>query len=326
MTKTDADFAILGAGALGSIYGAHLARSGHSVVMLVRERRARQINAGGLRVTGLEDFDVRVPVITDPQQLRRAGVLLVTTKAIGTAAALERLRHVRFDTVFSLQNGAFKNELLAEAFGPERVLGALANVSGELRPDGAVLFTRNEMTHVGELHGGPGERASAIAERIERSGVRCRAVPGIVGREWSKFCGWAGYMTMAVAIRSVSWKFVTDPEGALLIARIVREVGALAGALGIELTDDAMLPMASMCSGSEAWAADAVMQANRNLQASAPLHRVSSLQDLDAGRPLELEETVAVALRRAGELGLKMPTLDALYHLCRAVERIQATA
>lgn len=324
MAVPDPEFAILGAGALGSIYGAHLARQGHRVAMIVRERRARQIRDQGLRIAGLDAFDVRVPVVTDPARLRRAGVLIVATKAIGTAPALARLRHVSFDTVLSLQNGAFKNELLAQAFGTGRVIGALANVSGELRPDGSVLFTRNEMTHIGELDGQAGSRAEAIAQAVDQSGVRCRAVPDIVGREWSKFCGWAGYMTMAVAVRSVSWKFVTDPEGALLIARVVREVGALARSLGIALTDDAMLPMATICSGTEQQAAAAIINKNREMRATAPLHRVSSLQDLDAGRPLELDETLAVALQRARERGVAMPTLDALFHLCRALERIRA--
>ncbi len=72
-----AEFAILGAGAIGSILGAHLARAGHSVVMLIRERRAQQIQAGGLRIKGLSDFAVPVQTLTDASKLRRADVLIV---------------------------------------------------------------------------------------------------------------------------------------------------------------------------------------------------------------------------------------------------------
>jgi 2-dehydropantoate 2-reductase len=316
------DFVILGAGAVGSIFGAHLARAGHSVVMLVREQRARQIQAGGLRLTGLDDFSVSVPAITDGAQLRHAGALIVAMKTLGTAAALAPLRHVQFDTVLSLQNGAFKNERLVEAFGRDRVLGALTDSSGELRPDGSVLFTRNVMTLIGELDAGARDRAATIATVLDGAGVHARAVPDIVSREWSKFCGWAGYMTMAVATRALSWKFVTDPDGALLIARVVREVGALATARGVELSDESILPVASMCRGTEAEAAAAVMHRNRDMQVTAPLHRISSLQDLEAGRTLELEETIAVALQEARVRGIAMPALESLYHLCRVVERI----
>src|SRR5690606_1996306 len=223
----------------------------------------------------------------------------------------------------SLQNGAYKNDLLVEAFGREAVLGALSDASGELRPDGTVLFTRNVLTQVGELEGGLSPRAEALAATFDRAGVRTRAVADITGAGWSKFCGWAGYMTMAVATRALSWKVVTDADGALLIARVVREMGALARARGITLSDESLLPIASMCEGTEAQAAAAVIQRNAHMQATAPQHRMSSLQDFEAGRPLELEETIAVALREARERGIAMPTLQTLYHLCRALERIR---
>ncbi|MEO6079184.1 MAG: ketopantoate reductase family protein [Steroidobacteraceae bacterium] len=325
MIRADApEFVILGAGAMGSIFGAHLARAGHSVAMLVREGRAQQIRADGLRLTGLEDFSVRVPVITDASQLQRAGVLIVAMKTLGTAAALAPLQHVRFDAVLSLQNGAFKNDRLVDAFGREAVLGALADSSGELRPDGTVLFTRNVMTVVGELDGGLSHRAQALAATIDGAGVHTRAVADVVTREWSKFCGWAGLMTMAVATRAVTWKFVTDPDGALLIARVVREVGALARSRGVELSDESILPIISMCRGSEAEAAAAVLHRNKDVQTTAPLHRISSLQDFDAGRDLELEETIAMALREARDRGIPMPVLDSLFHLCRALVGIRA--
>ncbi len=64
------DYAILGAGALGSILGAHLARAGHDVVLLARGRRAAQISAEGLRIEGLDTMALHVPVMTDPARLR----------------------------------------------------------------------------------------------------------------------------------------------------------------------------------------------------------------------------------------------------------------
>lgn len=316
------EFAILGAGAIGSILGAHLAHAGHSVVMLVRERRAQQIRSDGLRIKGLVDLTVPVPAVTDASQLRRVGTVIVGMKTLGTAAALEPLRKVEVDSAFSIQNGAFKNDQLVAAFGKERVLGSLADTSGELLPSGEVLFTRNVSLLIGELTGGLSSRAQALANAIDAAGVRSTAVADIVSREWSKFTGWAGYMTMAVATRSVTWKYVTDPDAALLIARVVREVGALARARGVELSDQSILPVASMCRGSEAEAAAAVMHANENLKTVAPLHRVSSLQDFEAGRPLELDETIGYALREAGQRGIAMPVLDSLYHLCLSLERI----
>jgi len=82
------EFAILGAGSIGSIIGAHLIRAGHSVTLLARGRRAQQLQADGLRIKGLNEFSVPAQVCTDPSQLRGADALIVATKTPGTAAAL----------------------------------------------------------------------------------------------------------------------------------------------------------------------------------------------------------------------------------------------
>ena len=315
------DFAILGAGAIGSILGAHLARAGHSVVMLVRENRARQIDSQGLRIRGLSDFTQPVASLVDTSMLGSARVLVVAMKTHGTAQALAPLRGAQIDTVFSIQNGVAKNELLADAFGSERVLGSLANTSGELLPSGEVLFTRNINLMLGALPDRDGATAHSIAQQIDAAGVRSKAVPDIVTREWSKFAAWAGYMMLSVTVRTVTWKYLVDPDSALLLARLVREVGVLAAASGVPLTDDSMLPVVSMCSGSERQAVDAVIRAGRDFESRSPEHRMSSLQDLEAGRALEVEDTLGYAVRRAASLGLSLPLLEASYRLAASIDR-----
>jgi len=316
----DVQFAILGAGAMGSIVGAHLARAGHSVAMLVRERRAQQIEAHGLQLKGLVNFSTPVATITHPADLKRATVFIVTTKAIDTAAALEPYRHVDIGTAFSIQNGVMKNELLAAAFKHSHVLGALANFSGELLPCGEAMFTRNVNLAVGELDNALSTRAQDIAATIDASGVRSSAVINIRGNEWSKFAGWIGLAAVAVATRAVTWKFMLDSEAALLVARLIREVGTLATACGVELTDDSMFPIATMCRGSEAAAADIVRGYGREFRANSPTHRLSTLQDLDAGRALELDETFGFAIRKATELNLALPLLESFYAITRVAD------
>ena len=164
----DVDFAILGAGAIGSIIGAHLARAGHSVLMLARTQRAQQIADDGLRIKGLIEFSQPVPTLSQPAQLTAAGVLIVATKTYATEAALASLRRADIGVALSIQNGMMKDALLADAFGGERVLGALANLSGELLASGEVLFTRNSRLFIGELDGTDSARARDIAARIRR--------------------------------------------------------------------------------------------------------------------------------------------------------------
>jgi 2-dehydropantoate 2-reductase len=315
------DFAVLGAGAMGSILGAHLARAGHSVAMLARGERAAYVERHGLKLRGLAEFTAAVRTLRDPAALASAGTLIVATKTPGTAEALRPLRHASFDVTLSIQNGPLKNEVLAQAFGRERVLGALADTSGELLADGAVLFTRNVNIFVGELGGGESARAQRLAQALDSSGLHAAATAEIQTLEWSKFCAWVGLMALAVTTRALTWKFLADADSALLLARLVRETGVLAGALGIRLSDRAILPVASMCAGSESEAAAIVRQLGYQYRDQVPEHRMSALQDVEAGRPLEVNETLGYADDKARELQLRLPLLECFRKLIAASDR-----
>src|SRR5688572_7328976 len=194
-------FAILGAGALGTILGAHLSRAGHEVAMIARGDRARVLQRQGLVLNGLSDIKARTPVIDDPKKLRETGTLIIATKAIDSAQALDSLNHLKLDNAFSVQNGVLKNELLARVFGYSRVLGAMADFSGELLANGEVKFTRNVCLHLGDEKGGASPRAQELAAAIDAAGVRCAAASNIRTREWSKYAGWIAQFPLAVLTR-----------------------------------------------------------------------------------------------------------------------------
>jgi len=315
------EFAVLGAGAIGSILGAHLARAGHRVAMLARGRRAVQVQAEGLRITGLSDFAIQVPTLTSAADLGSVGVLIVATKTPGTAAALAGFHNVAVEAALSIQNGPLKDELLADAFGEGRVLGALADTSGELLPDGSVVFTRNVNIFLGELSGDLSLRAQQVAGNIDAAGVRAAAVADIRSLEWSKFAAWVGLVALSVTTRGATWRFLSDPASALVLARLVREMGELMGALRIDLTDESVLPVATICRGSEEEAVAAVMRVGREFESKAFGHRMSSLQDLEAGRPLEIHETLGYALQKAAQSGIELPLVETFYHVVSAIDR-----
>src|SRR5262247_4233042 len=83
---------ILGAGALGTVLGAHFARAGEDVTLIARGQRAAYLQAHGATITGLVDFTVPVRVITDPQQVHNADVLIVTVKTYDMASALRSIK------------------------------------------------------------------------------------------------------------------------------------------------------------------------------------------------------------------------------------------
>jgi 2-dehydropantoate 2-reductase len=321
------EFAVVGAGAIGSILSAHLVRAGRSVVVIARGLRAQQIHNEGLRIKGLAEISIPVRVLTEPSQLHEAEVLIVAMKTHGTEAALQGLQHVEIGATFSIQNGLLKNELLAQTYGSDRVLGAIANTSGELLGTGEVHFTRNVNLLLGELGGGVSARAQHIAAAIDESGVRANAVTDIIVHEWSKFASWVGLMCMSVTTRAPTWQYLIDPDSALLLLRLVREVATLAKAHKIVLFDDgSLLPLQTILEASEVDAVNALQKAGTDFKAKAPDHRMSALQDLEAGRPLEIEETLGYAARKAQALKLALPLLDSFYHLATAIDRTRRRA
>ena len=304
------EFAILGAGALGSILGAHLARAGHEVVLLARGRRAAQISADGLRIEGLVNLALPVPVVTDPSLMRGAETLIVATKAIGTAQALEPMRGAEIGAALSIQNGMLKDELLAAAFGGKTVVGAVANVSGELLGSGTVMFTRNVDLRVGELHGPVTPRVRRIADSLVAAGIRATASDTMLADEWSKFAAWVGLMALSVTTRRNTWEYLCNPDAALLLVRLVREVGRLAAACDVELVGAPVLPVQELCRASDERAVAIVTTIGQTFRQNAPTHRVSSLQDLEAGRPLEIDETIGHAVAMARRMKLEVPLLE----------------
>jgi 2-dehydropantoate 2-reductase len=307
-TLANPEFAILGAGAMGSLLAAHLARAGCSVTVLARGERATQIENGGICVTGLSQFTQPVRVVRNPADLR---------------SELKSIPAEPISTALSIQNGLEKNDLLIDAFGSHRVLGALANASGEMFADGKVAFTRNAGIYIGEFDGASTGRVAQIIAAIDGSGVRAQASGQILSLEWSKFAAWAGMMVLSVTTRAATWKYLQDPSAAKLIVQLAAEVSQIAQALGVKLTDDSVLPVAAMCAGTETEAVNLVMRLGAQFEQSAPQHRMSSLQDLDAGRPLEIEPTLGYAHRVALKLGVSDPTLEACLSLTRAIDRTQ---
>ncbi len=308
-------FAILGAGALGTILGAHLSRAGHEVVMLARGERARVLQRQGLVLNGLSDIKARPVVIDDPRKLLETTTLIIATKAIDSAKSLDTLRHLKLENAFSVQNGVLKNELLSTVFGFSRVLGAMADFSGELLANGEVKFTRNVCLHLGEEKGGMSPRAQELAALIDSAGVRCVAASNIRTREWSKFSGWIAQFPLAVLTRQITWKFLMDEQSAAVIMRIVREAAALAAAMRIELTDMPPLPVPSIVHATDAQAVEIIRGIGQKFLDTSPEHRMSAQQDVLRGSRLEHQETLGYALQKARELNVPMPTLDVCYRI-----------
>lgn len=316
------NIAILGAGALGSILAAHLARGGEEVVLLARGARADYLRQHGVRLTGLADFTQAVPVVTNPRDVKSADVLIVTVKTYDTETALEGVSHIDAGCVLSIQNGIYKNEQLQRCFGAHRTLGAIAVFSGEVMQDGVARFTINEGFYIGETPAGDSPRVEGLVAALNRSGIRSFASSQIRSAEWSKFVIFAGAMVLAALTRLETYKALKDTDLAYLRVILQNEMAELAGRLGIPLLDLGTMRVKTQTSIP---VEEAVAQVVRDGEAmedrGATTHKVSTLQDLERGRRIEVEETLGYAVRKGQELGLSMPNVEFSYRLLSGINR-----
>ncbi|MBM4227442.1 MAG: ketopantoate reductase family protein [Gammaproteobacteria bacterium] len=312
-------FVIMGAGALGILLAAHLSRAGHTVQLVARGARARALAEAGLEVRGLATFRARCTVLDDPSSPGETDVFINTVKTHDSAQALASLTRLQPRVAFSVQNGVVKEAELIERFGAAAVLGAMADFSGELEDDDAVLFTRNINLHLGELDGAPSARATEIATAIHDAGINARVATDIQSVIWSKFTGWVALFLMSVLTRRYTGQYLSDPDVALVVARIVRETALLPQSLGIPLQDISPMPVLGITSDTEAEAVTRVVGVGERMHANAPLHRLSALQDLLRGKRLELDQTVGYACREGARLGLAQPVLNTCHGIAAGI-------
>jgi 2-dehydropantoate 2-reductase len=319
------NFVIIGAGALGSIYAAYLARDGHNVSLIARGERATGLAKHGISIEGPDTFSTHCDVVTQPETLRRADVVIMAVKTYDTEAALAPLKKLKAKSAFSVQNGVLKNEQLSDVFGPQATLGAIGMLGGEVLPatgdlPGVVRYNMPGTTIIGERSGGESSRVTELVDTFVRSGLGAQSSEDITSAEWSKFVGWSAVSALAVLTRLETWRFLADVDTALIAARIMRETASVAIRHGVTLPNSGFTKN-EFIDASEEDAVTAVLAHGEKMKANAPTFRQSILQDADRNRRLEVNETLDHTLALATELGVETPTLDLCCRMLRVVSR-----
>ncbi len=312
---------VLGAGALGSIVAAHLARAGEDVSLIARGDRATFLRENGITITGLNEFNVACPIVTDVSRLSGCDVLIVAVKSQDVESALSSLAGFTFASVLSVQNGVKGNEQLGKVFGKSSTLGATASFSGAVLPQGHIRFTLNGGFYVGELPDGLSPRVQVLATTLTNAGIHTEAVPNIQTLQWSKFVIWVAWTCISVLTRLPTYQFLSGRDTAVLCARIMREVATIAGRHNIPLDDNGGMPVIEVVNDSEDAAVSALNGFSKILEENAPDHRMSPLQDLEHGRRLEIDATIGYAVEEARQVRVPVPTLEMCYELLKGINR-----
>jgi 2-dehydropantoate 2-reductase len=296
---------VVGAGAIGSLFAAHLATIGEVVVLTRRDDHARALNREGLRVSGRHDFTARVTAAADPRDLPDFDVGIVATKATGLEDAAEALAG-RFPgaTMMTVQNGLGAEEAMRR-HGRWQLVSAVTFMSGTKHSDTHVEYILDTPTWLGPYGDTPFERVQEIAQALVDSGLKAEALPDLLPAQWSKLIFNAtvnGVSALTGLPHDAHFAAErADSDLGHLVHRLVDEGKRVAAAAGVELHDDP-------------WE----MNVLATKRGSA--HYPSMLEDVEARRPTEVELINGALVREAARCGVDAPLHTALYRLVKARE------
>lgn len=329
---------IAGAGAIGGYIGARLAREGADVTLFARGRHLEAMRTRGLRIRSSEDeFEVRPRVTGELMTIGPADVVFLGVKAHSLPQLAPQLRPLfKSDTVVvSTQNGipwwyfdpstssgssraASRDEgvpgelkgvrleqvgpggVIAAAIEYSRVVGSLAYFSTEILEPGLIQHVEGNRISLGEPDGTRSERCRLIAEALVAAGFRCPITTRIRQEIWVKLLGNLPFNPISALTGATLIDMVRHPEVSRLVRDIMSEASTVAARLGIELP----ISIDQRMAGAEKVGA----------------HKTSMLQDLEAGRPLELGAVVGAVIEVGERLGVPMPATRAVYACARLLD------
>lgn len=319
------DVLIVGAGSLGSLYGAALAQAGRRVTLLGRRQHTYAIREqGGLRVV-TEGGERLAPVTatSDPSEVGDVGTVVLLTQCQDTEAALAGLEHVRsgVSLAVSLQNGGDKNDLLAAWAGAEAVIGGTSMVGATLDAPGVVRRSSAGMTYLGERDGAQSERVEELARDLRRGGLETLVTDRVRAAEWSKLLNATATMTIAALARIPVHAVFTGERTSGCYAAQIREGVAVARAAGTEVGDwPGMAPVESLCRGSLEEAGELVRERGRAMAAAGEIEVTASmLRSILTDRPLEVEHVHGYVVREAERCGIEVPMVTLGYALLQTI-------
>jgi 2-dehydropantoate 2-reductase len=321
-------FLIAGAGAIGGYIGACMSRAGIDVTLYARGPHLRAMQERGVRVLSEDggDFEVRPRVIGDLSEAGPADVVILGVKAHGLTQLAPQLKPLIGDetTVVSTQNGipwwyfqigagefdglpltrVDPGGVIASSIDPRRVVGSLVYLGTEIVEPGVIRHTEGNRISLGEPDGSRSERCKAIAEALIQAGLRAPVTARIRNEIWVKLLGNVAFNPVSALTRATLVRMARDPDVCPLIRNIMAETEAVANRLGITLP----ITIDQRIAGAE----------------KVGEHKTSMLQDLEAGRPMELDPVVGAVVELGERMGIHMPHTRAVFACAKLLEAVNS--
>ncbi|MCF6267180.1 MAG: putative 2-dehydropantoate 2-reductase [Desulfuromusa sp.] len=290
---------IIGSGALGLYYGAMLQRSGQDVHFLLR-RDYQTIQKKGLQIYSCNgDFHLpQVAGYQTPQEIGTVDLVIVGLKTISNHHLIELVSPL-LDTntaILTLQNGLGNEELLAEAFGAECVLGGVAFLCSNRGEPGIVHHLGEGRIRLGEFSDGSSQRSNNLADMFQAAGVPCTAVSDLRRARWEKLVWNIPFNGLCALLERDVTDLLNHPESKELARNLMLEVIAGANAQSLKEPINGQEFSQQMIAFTE----------------NMDHYRPSMMIDRAAGLPLELRAIYAVPLQQAKAAGISMPRVAML--------------
>jgi len=310
-------FLIVGAGAIGGYLGACMAKAGEDVTLFARGAHLLAIKDHGLRVIGGAgggggDFEVHPKIIGSLSGAGTFDVIFLGVKAHGLTQLAPQLKPLIGDetTVVSLQNGipwwyshldsVDPGGTITASIDPASVVGSLVYLATEIAEPGVIRHIEGNRISLGEPDGTRSERCRAIADALIHAGLRCPVTARLREEIWVKLLGNVAFNPISALTRATLAQMARDPAVRAVVRSIMTEVAAVANKQGMELP----ISIEQRIAGAE----------------KVGEHKTSMLQDLEAGRPLEIEPVVGAVLELGEQLGVDMPCTRTVYACTKLLE------
>lgn len=295
---------ILGAGAMGQLFGARLQLAGNDVVFIdASATTIEALNRHGISLTTdgqTEHAPARAGTAKDfaePLEL-----VVVFTKGFHTSVAVESIRHLIDERSrgLTLQNGLGNAEILAKEFGAERTWIGITDFPADLERPGFLSTSSGGKVRLGPLIGGIERENDDLAARLHTAGLNATSDPAIHEAIWEKIAFNAALNTLSAVTGQTVGDIGSSPEARLIVDRVLDETAAVAQANGITLQRDRV---------------EAALQ---NAFTHHKDHKTSMLQDREAGRRTEIDYIGGAVVRLGQEAGVPTPVLWTLSNLVLA--------
>ncbi|MEN3342796.1 MAG: 2-dehydropantoate 2-reductase [Actinomycetota bacterium] len=299
--------AVVGCGAVGSLFAANLAQLDDLEVWAydVSREHVAAINARGLRLTGAGDVVGRPRATTDAQELPACEFGIVATKAMHTDSAVAATAHAfAAGCVATVQNGLGNEEAIARHV--ERVIRGTTFPAGKIVEPGVVQWDVKGDTTLGPFEARPAPLAEVerLADACTRAGMPTAAVPDARGPQWRKVIFNASTNPVGALTGLTHGRVCERPDLRRLVSALVDEGKAVAAAQGIELDADPE---------------ELIDHAARPDVAYD--HKASMLQDVEARRPTEVDYLNGGIVRAGRDHGVPAPLHEAIWALVKGVEQ-----